>query len=85
MGSVAYVTGRNIISDMARNRDPDVKIRDIVRRNVTESAHMVINKLIGLVCKRKSVVTSAKFGGKAKKVKKQLKAKKRKQTKAKGG
>ena len=47
VGSEALVTGRNIISDMARNTDPDEKIRDIVRRNVTESVHNVINKLSG--------------------------------------
>ena len=30
---------------MARNTDPDAKIRDIVRRKVTESAHRVINRI----------------------------------------
>ena len=44
VGSEALVTGRNIISDMA---NPDAKIRDVVRRNVTESAHRVLNKLSG--------------------------------------
>jgi hypothetical protein len=38
MGSEALVTGRNIITDMARNTDPNAQLRDIVRRNVTESA-----------------------------------------------
>ena len=35
---------RNIITDIS---DPNSKFRDIVRRNVTESAHSVINKLSG--------------------------------------
>jgi hypothetical protein len=30
---------------MAQNTDPNAKIRDIVRRNMTESAHRVIKKL----------------------------------------
>ena len=83
MGSEAFVTGRNIISDMARNTDTDAKIRDIVRRNVTELALRVINKLIGRGRRRKRDMTSAKIGGKFKKAKIQTKAKK-KQTKAKG-
>jgi len=36
VGSEALVTGRNIISDMARNTDPNAKIHDIVRRKGTE-------------------------------------------------
>ena len=83
VGSEALVTGRNIISDMAWNTDSDAKIRDILRRKVTESTHRVINRLSGRGRKRKRVETSAKIGGKAKKAKKQAKAKK-KQTKAKG-
>jgi len=35
MGSEALVTGQNIITDMARNTDPNAKIRDILRRKVT--------------------------------------------------
>ena len=45
VGSEAIVTGRNIIGDMAPNTDPNARIRDIVRRNMTESAHRVIKKL----------------------------------------
>ena len=45
--SEALVTGRNTISDMAWNTNPDEKIHDIVRRKVTDSAHGVINKLRG--------------------------------------
>ena len=75
VGSEALVTGRNIISDIARNTEPDAKIRDIVRRNMTESVHMVINKLSGRRRKRKRVVTSAKIEGKVKKSKKKPKAK----------
>ena len=47
MGSEAIVTGRNIITDMAQNTDPNPKIRDIVRRNMAESVHRVIKKLSG--------------------------------------
>ena len=73
VGSKALVTGRNIISDMA---NPDAKIRDVVRRNVTESAHRVLNKLSDRGRKRKRV--AAKIGGgRAKRVKKQPKAKKK--------
>ena len=43
--SVAIVTGRNIIGDMARNTVPNARIRDIVCKNVTESAHRIIKKL----------------------------------------
>jgi hypothetical protein len=38
------VTGRNILSYMARNTDPNAKIRKIMSRNMAESEHMVINK-----------------------------------------
>ena len=48
----ALVTRRNIISDIARNTNRNSKIRDILRRKVTESAHRVINKLIGQRRKR---------------------------------
>ena len=47
MNSEGLVTGRNIISYIARNSDPNAKIRDIVSRNVADSAHWVINKLNG--------------------------------------
>ena len=47
VGSEALTTGLNIITDMTRNTELNAKIRDIVRRNVTESAHRVINKLSG--------------------------------------
>ena len=46
-GSEALVTGRNRIMHMARNTDPYGKIRGIVRINMPESAHRVINKRNG--------------------------------------
>ena len=69
MGSEAIVTERNI-SYMAQNTDPNARIRDIVRRNMSESAHRVIKKLSGQGRKRKWA-TSTKVGGKAKKARKQ--------------
>ena len=66
VGSEALVTGRNIMSDIAQNTDPHANIRDIVRRNMTESAHRVIKKLSGQGRKRKRA-TSAKGRGKVKK------------------
>lgn len=70
--------GRNIISDMARNTDPNAKIRDIVNRNVTESANRIINKLSGQGRKRNRA-TSVKRGGggNVKRKKKQPKSKKK--------
>ena len=69
VGSETLVTGRSI-TDMARDTDTNAKVRDIVRRNVTESALSVTNKLSGQGRKRKRT-TSSKSGGKAKKAKKQ--------------
>jgi len=69
MGSEALVRGRNIITDMAWNTDPNAKIRDIVRRIVTESAHRVINRLGSQGRKRKSAAFAKR--GKIKKAKKQ--------------
>ena len=85
--SVALVTRRNSILVMSRNTDPNAKIRDIVRRNVTESAHAVINKLSGQGRKRKGVVTYTKIGGggNVKMTKKQPKAKKIKTDQSKRG
>jgi hypothetical protein len=60
MCSEALATGQNIIIDMA---DPKIKIRDIVRRNVSEPAHRVIKRLSGQGCKSKRT-TSAKGRGK---------------------
>ena len=71
VGSEAIVTGQNIISFIAQNIDPNAKIRDIVHRNMTESAHTVIKKLSGQGRKRKRA-TSTKVGGKVKKARKQL-------------
>ena len=42
MGLEAIVTGRNIFVDMAQNTDPNARIRNLLRKNVTESAHRVI-------------------------------------------
>ena len=72
----ALVTRRNIISHMARNTDSDSKIRDIVRRNVTESARRVINKLSGQGRKRKRARSAKRE--KMKRAKKQPKAKRKK-------
>ena len=70
MGSEALVTERNIIRDMAGNKDLKADIRDIVRRNVAESAHIVTKKVSGQERKRKKA-TYTKSAGKAKKAKKQ--------------
>ena len=68
--SDAMFTGRNIKSDMAQNTDSNAKIRDIVRRNMTESAHRVIKERSGQGRKRKRF-TSVKRAGRAEKAKKQ--------------
>ena len=70
VGSEALLTRRNLITDRARNTDSNSKIREIFRRNVTESAHRVINKLGGQGRKRKWA-TYSKREGKAKTAKKQ--------------
>ena len=70
MGSEAIVTGRNIISDMAQNTDPNTKICDIVRRNMSESTHRLIQKLSSQGHKRNRA-TSTERGGKAEKARKQ--------------
>ena len=70
VGSEAIVTGRNIIGDMARNTDPNARIRDTVRRNGTEWAHRVIKELSGQGRKSKRA-TFAKRAGKSKKAKRQ--------------
>ena len=49
VGSEALATGRNILSDMA---DPNAKFRDLVRRNVRDSAHRVLKRLSGQGHKR---------------------------------
>jgi len=50
VGSEALTTGRNIITDMA---DPNASFRDVVRRNVRDSAHRVLKRLSGQALKRK--------------------------------
>lgn len=62
MGSEDLVTRRYLVSDIARNTDPNAKIPDIISRNVAVSAHRVINELSGQGSKHKR--------GKAKKAKK---------------
>lgn len=47
VGIEAFVKGRNMVSDMARNTIPHAKIRNIVSRNVAESAQREINSLSG--------------------------------------
>ena len=46
VGSEALATGRNILSDMA---DPNAKFREVVRRNVRDSAHRLLKRLSGRV------------------------------------
>ena len=50
--SEALVSGHDIVSTMARNTDPNAKIRDTVSRNMADTAHMVIAMLSGLGRKR---------------------------------
>jgi len=50
VGSEALAVGRNIITDMT---DPDAKFRDVVRRNVRDSAHIILKRLSGQGRKRK--------------------------------
>ena len=52
LGSEALAAGRNILTDMT---DPDAKFRDVVRRNVRDSAHRVLKRLSGQGRKRKRV------------------------------
>ena len=59
---------------MAQNTGPNAKIRDIVRRKVTESTHRVIKKLSGQRRKRKRDTSAKRGGGKVKKAKKKLPA-----------
>jgi hypothetical protein len=69
MGSEALATGRNMLTDMA---DPNVKLRDVVRRNVSESKHKVIKRLSRQVRIRKRA-TSAKRGKQSSRCKKRKK------------
>ena len=50
VGSEALASGQNIITDKT---DPDAKFRDVVRRNVRDSAHRVLKRLSGQGRKRK--------------------------------
>ena len=52
MGSEALASGQNIITDKT---DPDAKFRDVVRRNVRDSAHRVLKRLSGQGRKLKRV------------------------------
>ena len=58
MGSGALATGRNILTDMV---DPNSNLRDEERRNLSESSHRVIKRLIEQKRKRKRA-THAKMG-----------------------
>ena len=71
MSSEALISGRNKVRHMARITVPNVKIRDIVSRNVAESANSVINMLNGQGCNRKRRTSTKRGGGKAKKAAKQ--------------
>ena len=63
IGSESLVTGRNVLTDMARYTDPNAKIRD-VSRNKADSAHRVITKLNGRGRKRKRKTTVTKLKSK---------------------
>jgi len=52
VGSEALASGQNIITDKT---DPDAKFRDVVRRNVRDSAHRVLKRLSGQGRKLKRV------------------------------
>jgi len=52
VGSEALAAGRNIITDMT---DPNAKFRDVVRRNVRDSAHRVLKRLSGRDANAKGV------------------------------
>ena len=58
MGSEALATGRNKLTDMA---EPNAKLHDVSRRNVSDSAYRVLKRLRGQGSKRKRA-TSAKGG-----------------------
>jgi len=45
IGSKAIVTGQNIRIYTVQNTNCNTKIRDIIRRNMTESGHRIIKKL----------------------------------------
>ena len=49
VGSVVQAAGRNILTDMS---DPDAKFRDVVRRNVSDSAHRFLKRVSGQGRKR---------------------------------
>ena len=51
VGSEAIGAGRNILKVMT---DPDTKFRDVVLRNVRDTAHRVLKRLSGQGRKRKS-------------------------------
>jgi len=69
VGSEALAAGRNILTDML---DSDVKFRDVVRRNVRDSAHRVLKRLSGQGRKRKRS-KGGKQSSRVKKRKKDLK------------
>ena len=53
VGSEALAAGRNILTDMA---EPSAKFRDVVRRNMRDSAHRVLKRISGQGRKRKRVI-----------------------------
>jgi len=50
LGSEALAAGRNILTDKT---DPNAKFRDVLRKNVRDSAHRVLKGLSGQGLKRK--------------------------------
>lgn len=59
------ITGNRTKHNMAQHTDPNGKIPDIGRRNLTESGYRIINMLSGQGRKRKRA-NSTKRGGKQK-------------------
>lgn len=47
LGRETLRTGGKILTDIAENKSPDVRARDIVSRNVTDSTRKLITKLRG--------------------------------------
>jgi hypothetical protein len=47
VGSDALCTSGNIMTDIAANKSPDVKARDIVSKRLGESVHNIVRKMRG--------------------------------------
>ena len=58
LGSEALAAGPKILTDMT---DPNAKFRDVVRRNVRDSAHSFVKKLSGRDANAKGVEAGNNF------------------------